>query len=191
MLLAPFNRAQGRPVMRTIASSGAILRTGANWAFWVWLVATAATLGIFATLWILGWQVDIVRSASMQPAIPRDSVALIAPIAPGSVRDGDVIRFRLSDDGDERLVLHRVVSVEAADGGLLIFRTQGDANSSPDPRAVYGEQVEGRLVFHIPWLGGVVDLFRQPVGLALLVGLPIAVGLMAEAYGRIRQRKRA
>jgi hypothetical protein len=57
-----------------------------------------------------------------------------------------------------------------------------------DPRPVYGEQVEGRLVFDTPRLGVAVDLFRQPAGLALLVGLPIAAGVMAELLGRSRRR---
>jgi signal peptidase len=152
--------------------------------FWVVFGLLAIVLLLLAATWAIGWQVDIVRSGSMAPTVPRGSVAVIAPISPRAVQPGDVIRFRSRAPGDDRLVLHRVVRTEAAPGGLTAFWTQGDANATPDPRPVYDQQLQGRMVFHVPRLGAVFYALRSPVGLALLVGAPLAISIASEVLGR-------
>lgn len=165
---------------------GGALRRGANWAFWAWFAVVALVAVLLAGAWVIGWRVDIVRSASMAPTVPEGSVAIIAPVAPRAVTEGDVIRFRQGDEGGTRRVLHRVVGVERLDTGRLAFTTQGDANVTPDPRVVLDSQVEGRLVFHVPRLGSVMQTLRSPAGLVVLVGLPLAAGVVAVAAGRKR-----
>jgi len=172
----------------TMVRAWRLLRCAGAVALWLWLGALALTLVLLAALWVIGWRADVVRTGSMAPALPVDSRALISPVASRDIRPGDVIRFRPRDAGYTSSVLHRVVAVESSRGGLLVFRTQGDANATPDPRAVYGGQIEGRLELHVPRLGGVLALARQPSALALLTGLPLVAGLAAELAARRRRR---
>ena len=74
-------------------------------------------------------------------------IVLTRPVAPESLRPGDVIRLR---DGAVSIV-HRVVSVHQSPSGL-VFRTRGDNNDFVDP-SVLESAVEGRVVLTVPKLG--------------------------------------
>ena len=54
-----------------------------------------------------------VDSGSMAPALPEESICLIAPA--DTIERGDIIAFQTGDEGEEQLVLHRVV-LEAGSG---------------------------------------------------------------------------
>jgi signal peptidase len=71
-----------------------------------------------------------------------------------------VITFRHSDRAAD-LVTHRVVSVNAA--GIT---TKGDANATPDAWTIRPNQVQGRTVLGVPYLGYVAVYFKQPAGVA-------------------------
>jgi len=157
---------------------------GANLVFWLWFAALGVLLVFLAVAWLIGWRVDIVQTGSMAPTIPEGSVAVIAPVAGRAVQEGDVVRFRQAGPEGGRLVLHRVVAVVENEGGRRSFTTQGDANRTPDPRPITESAITGRMVFHVPKLGSVLLALREPTGLVLLIGLPLAAGVASLLWSR-------
>lgn len=153
----------------------------------IWTGVIAALVICLLAGWFAGWRAKRVETTSMSPAVPVDSLAVVAPVSPLRIEVGDVIVF--SDPAErERRVLHRVVSVVEREGSSRFFETQGDANSTPDAVLVPARDIEGRLRFHVPRLGAVAWALRPPTGLLLLTGLPLTLLLLGEMRARRRAR---
>ena len=95
----------------------------------------------------------VVLSGSMQPLFNPGDMVVVEETGPDSITVGDVIAFHPPDAKDEKtLVTHRVVDV-VVNGSRLYFRTKGDNNEDTDPFLVPAENVVGRAVFSLPYLG--------------------------------------
>jgi signal peptidase len=126
----------------------------------------AAVLIFFAPRF--GWQVDTVLSGSMEPAIPTGSILVSRTVASDSINVGDIITF--SGSGRDRFITHRVTAIDRTNG--IVFTTKGDANNGEDPFTVPGENVVGKVLVHIPFLGFLFSFVKTPFGLILTLVLP-------------------
>ena len=117
-------------------------------------------------LYIFGIRPYVVRTGSMEPAIPVGSVCFVNEnTGLDEVKVGDVISFR---KGAEMLVTHRVVKIE--DGK---YTTKGDANNTNDAEPVTEENYIGRTVTVLPGMGGFFEFLhttRGKVSAGLLIG---------------------
>jgi signal peptidase len=137
------------------------------------LLLLTAALMFFAPRF--GWQVDTVLSGSMEPAIPTGSILVLRPVPSDKIQVGDIITF--SGSGRDRFITHRVTAIEQTNG--IVFTTKGDANNAEDPFTVPAENVVGKVLVHIPFLGFILSFVKTPVGLFLTLVLPglIIIGL--------------
>lgn len=142
---------------------------------------------LFVLAWVSGWRIQTVETASMEPTVLAGSAVVVEPIDASDVRVGMPIAFRDEHRGDE-MVTHRVIEVIDRPAGVA-FRTQGDANDSPDAHLVSGRAVEGRMRWHVPYLGEALGWLGWPWGFAALVGAPLAVLLVGEIA--VWRRRRA
>jgi len=130
-----------------------------------------------------GYQIRIVESGSMEPAIPTGA-AILTKVAP-TYAVGDVVTFQRR--GEDSPTTHRVLAVAGT-----TYTMQGDANNTPDLIPVQENELLGVVFFQIPFLGFVLDFVRQPLGFFILVGLP-ALWIVYEQALRImavvRQQK--
>ena len=117
----------------------------------------------------------------MAPALAVGDLVVIERVDEADVRAGDVIAFRL-ESGTK--VTHRVASITAGTHGHW-FTTKGDANGNPDPVAISGASVEGRLVGSVALLGFLLAMLSMPSGITALfsigAALVTAVWLLDEA----------
>lgn len=109
-------------------------------AFAVWMVVGYVIFNVQLPV-----AVAVTQGDSMQPTIEPCSIAVL-DANPQSVEVGDVVA-RYSEDGTDRLLLHRVV--QDTGGGLV---TQGDAESQVDMGLAEPGEVIGELVWHSPGL---------------------------------------
>ena len=130
---------------------------------------------------VLSGTLAIVRSSSMEPAMPAGALALMVPVDPETVKVGDIITFDPTWGESDVTVSHRVIDIQR-DGthdGELLFDTKGDALEQSDPYFIPATRVQGRVVFNIPYLGFAVSYVLGYVrtwwGLTLLVVLPSLV----------------
>ena len=133
---------------------------------------------LFVAAWVSGWRVQTVETGSMEPTVPAGSAIIVEPIDASDVRVGMPIAFR-DESRDGRMVTHRVIEVLDRPAGVA-FRTQGDANDNPDAPLVSGRAVEGRMRWHVPYLGQAVGWLDWPWSFAALVAAPLAVLLVSE-----------
>ena len=130
------------------------------------LLMTAASLTFLAPRF--GWSVDAILSGSMEPELKVGAVVITRPVDEEEIKTGDIITFY--SPLSEQLTSHRVI---AAEGGLsFYFQTKGDANEDADPFSVPSENVIGKVVFHIPYLGYVAQFVKTPFGFLLTLCLP-------------------
>ena len=122
------------------------------------------------------FQVKIVQSGSMEPAIKTGSIVVVKPQK--TYAAGNIITFG-KDTVDEVPITHRILESRAINGKIF-YTVKGDANNAPDPREVSHEEVIGKVIFDVPYLGFVIDFARTPIGFVLIIGVPAAVVVFDE-----------
>jgi signal peptidase I len=151
-------------------------------------LATAALLALAALMLappLLGYQRYVIEGGSMGSALPRGSIAFEEVVPTGEIRRGDVITYR--PPGASRLVTHRITHAGP------VFRTKGDANTTPDPWTFTLPQGrQARVAFHLPLAGYAIEALEiRAVRMALIGGpaLAIAIAAFAGAAGHRRPRE--
>jgi signal peptidase I len=127
------------------------------------------------------WEFDAVLSGSMEPELGVGGLVVIRPVDVQDVAVGDIISFRLP--GIDTPICHRVIDrQENADD--LLFQTKGDANEDPDTTMVSAENVNGKAVFYLPYVGylGNLSQFGRTSVRVLGKGVPVAA-LVITAMG--------
>ena len=127
-----------------------------------------------------------VPTGSMEPTIPTWSLCLVNVKTPyEELETGDIVVYVRQSDGLR--IIHRVIAV--TDEGIV---TKGDANAIDDGVSVTPDNLFGKYLFHIPWLGRLPVLIRTPAGITVVAVL--AVGLLIWSLAddaKALKRKRA
>lgn len=133
----------------------------------------------------------VVMSGSMaaepKPVINPGDVVIVNDVDPTQVTTGDIVTYTT---GSETPTTHRVVDVQRQDGQLL-FTTKGDNNEDADPQAIQAGQLLGRVMLTIPLIGHVVLFANTTLGFATLVGLPIGLLVLSEAWALVSEESDA
>ena len=148
----------------------------AEWASWTILAIAVLSLGFVMLASRQGWEFDAVLSGSMEPSLEVGGLVVLRPVEAEDVVVGDVISFRVPNV--DTPICHRVIEIQRNDGELFL-RTKGDANESPDPSLVSSDNLSGRQVFYLSYLGHLThfDRFaRTPVD---VLGRELTVGFVA------------
>lgn len=121
------------------------------------------------------FQIRVVQSGSMEPAIKTGSVILIKPLS--SYKVGDIITFEgnFKDAKGKKIpTTHRVVEAKV-DTGNVSYQTKGDANDDIDRNLIAGNKVIGKVLVSVPYAGYVVAGVQTGYGLLAIVVIPAAV----------------
>lgn len=130
-----------------------------------------------------GYEVYNVVSGSMEPEIPVGSVIYAEPVEPETVEEGDVIAFR----AEASVVAHRVVRNRIGEGEFI---TKGDANEEKDMNPVEYTDLIGRVSFHCPVVGGLLEVYTSTIGKAYAVCFAACGAMLNMLAGRLRSRGR-
>jgi len=144
------------------------------------VAALAAVVGSGAYAWSHGVRFYAVESGSMSPAMNAGDLVIDLPTTPTSkYQVGEIVTFHPTPG---YITTHRIVAVEA-DG----VSTQGDANSTPDLGQVPPENIVGRVVAVVPFVGRLALFLRQPGGLVALLLVMVAISV---GWELVRDQKR-
>ncbi|RJO63164.1 MAG: signal peptidase I [Dehalococcoidia bacterium] len=109
-----------------------------------------------------GWRYDAVKTASMGRTIPVGSLVVTIPVDSATeISSGDIVAFRQEDSR----ILHRIIEI-TVENGETFYKTKGDANEDPDDMLVVRSKVEGKKIFHVPYLGYVLAKTRELMNVA-------------------------
>ena len=143
-----------------------------NVVTWILVLCVAALAILLAGVRVVGFRPYAVLSGSMEPTYHVGSLIYVREAQPEEIKVGDPITFVLNED----LVVatHRVIEIDAENQA---FRTQGDANETPDAAPVAFQNLVGKPSFTIPLLGFFSDWITHPPGfyIAIAAGLVLAL----------------
>ena len=118
----------------------------------------------------------VVVSGSMEPAIPVGSYVYSRNCEPKTLKRGDVIVFSRASE-DSIPVTHRVVENRTGEESII---TKGDANPVEDFSPVAYENVMGKVILSVPYLGKLVSPLATLYGKLLYMGIVVFGFLLCE-----------
>lgn len=126
------------------------------------IIALMSLLAVLGLAVLLELRPVVILSGSMEPVIPTGSICIISG-ADRKGMSGRVVAYELQD----HLVVHRI-SRCSSDGQTFI--TKGDSNDTADPAPVSAEQIRGRVIGTVPYLGYAALFLRSTKGMMLAAG---------------------
>ena len=131
---------------------------------------------------IFGYQLRIVVSGSMEPAIPtRSLVAVRTDSDDTSYEEGDILTFYYwSGSASEVIVTHRVISVREENGDI-IYTLRGDAveNDTQEVSASSGDII-GKVEWSSAAAEQIVSFLCSPAGIVSCLIVPASAVLVYE-----------
>ncbi|MBQ3056240.1 MAG: signal peptidase I [Clostridia bacterium] len=119
---------------------------------------------------LIGLYPYTVLSGSMEPTYHVGSIIYVKKVDPLTLTVGDPITFTLNNT----VVTHRIIEVieDENDPAVRYFRTKGDNNDVADGGdGVHCNNVIGKPVFSVPYLGYLAVYLQSSSGRYLLFGL--------------------
>jgi len=105
---------------------------------------------LFILLHLLGFKSVAVLTDSMEPMISPFSLAIVSPES--DIKIGDVILYEVELSKKKYKVLHRVIDIKEKKG-QIVYITKGDNRRYVDAWYVSRENIIGKLLFSLPYLG--------------------------------------
>jgi signal peptidase I len=116
----------------------------------------------------------------MEPTIKTGSLIFVSADKTKNTQEGDIVTFS-SITQPNLLITHRVIGVEKNELNM-VFKTKGDANNSPDLEPIKIEQIKGKVIFDIPFLGYLSIWVRTPKGFIFLILLPTVYVFISQLF---------
>jgi signal peptidase I len=143
---------------------------------------------------LFGIQSFTILTGSMEPTIETGSV--LFTLESPTYQNGDIIAFKSRNV----TITHRIVNGLDSSGKAISnltaplsgyagadastnFQTKGDANSSVDSNLVPKDQVIGKALFHIPFIGKLSLSLKTINGFLIMVVLPTIIFILVELWG--------
>lgn len=156
-----------------------VFRTFWNALTCILVILAAVLLLAFGAPRLLGIQLYVVTSGSMEPEYPVGALIYVQPVSPQEIQVGQAITFLMP--GSDSVATHQVRDIDTETG---CFYTQGinnrdeNGNILADAAPVPFTNLIGRPVFCIPVLGYVNRLCTTPPGMYILLAiLAVVVGI--------------
>lgn len=154
-----------------------IIKVIFNFIYWAITFCLIVVAGVFAFSNLKlsnNGRLLVVQSGSMEPSVKIGSLIVIKKQDTYSI--GDIITFNA---GGFDSTTHRVVKTEVS-GGKEFFSTRGDANQAADRESVSVENVNGKAVFILPYLGFLISFTKNQMGFIFLIVVPATIVIFSE-----------
>jgi len=110
---------------------------------------------------LLGYEVNVVLSNSMEPVYSTGELLLVKPAKADEIKVNDIISFKGSGVSGN-VITHQEKQV---------FITKGDANSSQDSNPVAFSRLNGIVKINIPYIGYIYGMIQSMIVKIILAGL--------------------
>ncbi len=133
-----------------------------------------------------GMKSFVVMSSSMEPEIKVNDVVIIKKITEDELKVHDIITFMvyIPELGEKGYVTHYIGKIETLDNGSTIYYTQGASkgpgdydqwtNENGEPINITYQNISGKVVFKLPYIGHIIPILKDPV-MVFLLGLNVLV----------------
>lgn len=115
-------------------------------------------------------------------AFNKNDLIFIKKVDPTTLKEGDIITY-VAKDGS--IVTHRIfLKGTTEDKNASAFVMKGDYNTSIDQDPISYNQVVGLYKGRIAGIGGVANFLQSPIGVIVVLGLPLACILIIDLLKR-------
>lgn len=133
---------------------------GRGTVFLLFIVAALAALVLVVVPMATGSQTYTVLTNSMAPKYAPGTFLVVKPTPFADLRVGDIITYQI-ESGKPAVISHRIITVQSTQSGERVFTTKGDNNSLADAGLVHAQQVRGKLLYAVPYVGFVANTLGQ------------------------------
>jgi len=150
------------------------------------LIGVSGFLLVFSLLPIKGnIKFMIIQSGSMKPSIKTGDMVIVKPAKEYMV--GDIISFGKAN----ALTTHRIYDIKNT-GNRNSYFTKGDFNNAPDQKAVFKENISGKVLINIPYLGYVIHFIKKPLGFIFVIAATAGIIIFDQGrkiHEEVKKRK--
>jgi signal peptidase len=136
-------------------------------------IIAGGVIAVYVIIWV-GFGANpfyVVSSGSMEPNLNVDDVLVVRDGGSwDELRVGDIIVFN-RPDGEDRVIVHRIVNIDVDSDGERTVRTKGDANPASIPGTdfpIREDNYIGKVVFVVPGIGVVTKVISPPVNFIII-----------------------
>ena len=133
---------------------------------------------------IFGYKSYVIKTNSMEPTINVDDVVINKEVKQEDLLVGDVITFL--QDGE--VITHRITKIDN-DGDKIQYSTKGDNNNIEDTFKITYENIEGKHLLTIPYLGKIIELLENKL-LFLIILLIILIFMFVQLVNQEKKDNR-
>ena len=131
----------------------------------------------------------LISTESMEPEIKKGDAIIIKKVDEEQLKVNDIITFKI----DEEIITHRIVQIND-NGTEKTYVTKGDNNNVEDHEILTFDDIEGKQVMKIPYLGKVISGLKNGIVIILVVLISLIIYLnrieMKEKSETRREKKR-
>ena len=110
------------------------------------------------TICLFGYKAYIIKSDSMEPSIKSGDVVIVEKIPEENIQVGDIITFKKNTE----IITHRISRIEE-EANIKRYVTKGDNNNLEDIEKVTYEDIKGKNVIIIPYLGKIINMLENKI----------------------------
>ena len=137
---------------------------------------------------MFGFRIFSVQTGSMVPRYNVGDVLISKTIEPKDIRVGDDLVYLGEKGGVKgKTITHEVIGIKQHKDGEVLLRTKGIANPTEDPE-FSSEQVYGEIVYRTIGLSMLYKILRTPMGVYILIILPVLGMIGYEIISRMLQK---
>lgn len=128
-----------------------------------------------------GYKPLICASNSMSNIFELGDLTITKQVSENELNIGDIITFW--DSKRQMVITHRIEDITIAQDGKKEYTTKGDMNNNSDKEKVQYEQIEGKCIYYIKYIGNLILAIQKPTGLIIAFLIPLII------YTNICRRK--
>lgn len=115
----------------------------------------------------------VIISPSMVPNINVLDAIVTMRTDAEKLKKNDVITFISNDPAHKGITItHRIVGIKKTSSGGYAYRTKGDNNNVEDKTLVSHDEVLGKVIFKIPYIGYLQQFLTTKFGWILVIVIP-------------------
>ena len=114
---------------------------------------------------VFGIKTFVIISGSMEPKLNIGDIVIIKKVEENELQENDIISFR----SGESVITHRINKIIIEDTGKIKYETKGDNNNTADRTFVKFEDIEGKQINKIPYIGNVTLLLKNKITIIIIL----------------------
>lgn len=130
---------------------------------------------------IFGYKSYIIKTNSMEPTIKINDVVIAKKVEKNDLKIGDVITFIQKGE----VITHRITQIEDNSN----YTTKGDNNNIEDTFKINYDNIEGKHVLTIPYLGAIVRALDNKI-IFLIITLIVLIFMLITIINQEKRENR-